>query len=90
MDTHTQNSVLKGLVVLLVILAVSYFSYSSGQKSGYAQAQADIKASQDSLARKATEQAANAANPFKATSNPLAGIADPLAKTKSILNPFNK
>ena len=90
MNTYTQNSTLKWLLVLLVVLAVGYFGYSGGYKSGYAQAQADIKTSQDALARQATEQAATAANHFKATSNPLSGVADPLAKTKSILNPFSK
>ena len=90
MNTYTQNGVLKGLLALIVILAVGYFSYTSGQNSGYAKAQADVKASQDALTRQATEQAANAANPFKTSSNPLAGVADPLAKTKSILNPFSK
>ena len=94
MDTYTQNSVLKGLLVLIVILLVGYFSYTTGQKSGYgsgyAKAQADVKVAQDALAQKATEKAVNAANPFKASSNPLSGVADPLAKTKNILNPFAK
>ena len=90
MDTSKQNMVLKGLLVLVVILLVGYFSYTTGQKSGYTQAQADIKSVQDALAHKAAEQAASAANPFKTSVNPLSGVADPLAKTKNILNPFSK
>ena len=98
MDKSKQNAVLKGLLVLIVILLVGYFSYTGGQKSGYesgyesgyAKAQADVKVAQDALAQKATEKAVNAANPFKTSANPLSGVTDPLAKTKNILNPFAK
>ena len=82
------NKVTKWLVVAVVVVAISYLGYSSGFRVGYKQAQADIKTAQDGLAKKAGEQAAKAANPFQVSSNPLEGVADPLAKTKSILNPF--
>lgn len=44
--------------------------------------------SQEMVAQKAAENAAKAENPFS-TENPLSNIeADPLEKTKKVLNPF--
>ncbi|MBI2049920.1 MAG: hypothetical protein HYT35_00480 [Candidatus Staskawiczbacteria bacterium] len=93
----TNRTTLLSVVVVLVIVIslaglVSYGAYVYGQKigydSGYQKAQADIKAQQEALAKKATEEAAKAANPFKTADNPLQNVADPLEKTKNILNPF--
>ena len=88
MNTISSKVVLKWVILVVVIFGLGYVAYSSGQRVGYKQAQADIKMSQDELAKVALEQAAKAANPFQASSNPLEGVADPLTKTKSILNPF--
>ena len=87
---NTINSKVKLVIMVVVIVGLGYIIYSSGHRVGYKQAQADIKMSQDRLAKVAGEQAAKAANPFQASSNPLEGVADPLTKTKGILNPFNK
>ena len=89
MDT-INSKIVKWVIMIVVILGLGYTMYSSGYRIGYKQAQADIKMSQDQLAKVAGQQAAKAANPFQASSNPLEGVADPLTKTKSILNPFNK
>ena len=88
MNTNNSRVIIKWAILIVVIAGLGYVVYSSGQRVGYKQAQADIKMSQDQLAKAAGEQAAKAANPFQASSNPLEGVADPLTKTKSILNPF--
>ena len=88
MNTNNSRVMVKWAILIVVIVGLGYVVYSSGQRVGYKQAQADIKMSQDKLAKVALEQAAKAANPFQASSNPLEGVADPLTKTKSILNPF--
>ena len=88
MNTNNSRVIIKWAILIVVIAGLGYVVYSSGQRVGYKQAQADIKMSQDELAKVAGEQAAKAANPFQASSNPLEGVADPLTKTKSILNPF--
>lgn len=90
----SQTTRLVVVIVLVVIISglVGYSAYVYGQKvgydSGYQKAQADVKAQQEAIAKKAAEEAAKAANPFKAADNPLQNVADPLEKTKKILNPF--
>lgn len=75
------------LVAAIVAGTAGYFI---GNKSGYAKAQADVKAQQDAVAKKAGDEAAKAANPFQAT-NPLEGVtANPFEKAKSALNPFSQ
>ena len=96
MNGNSMSQTTRLLVVVVLVIAVAgfvgYGAYVYGQKvgydSGYQKAQADVKAQQEALAKKATEDAAKAANPFKAADNPLQDVADPLEKTKNILNPF--
>lgn len=90
---NQQNTWLIAFVLIIVVGGLAgYGGYSYGQKkgynSGYQKAQADVKAQQEALAKKANDLAAKAANPFQAAANPLQNIADPLEKTKKILNPF--
>jgi hypothetical protein len=62
--------------------------YTLGDAAGYERATKEVATLQESAADRATAAAAKEANPFQAT-NPLAGVeTDPLAKAKSILNPF--
>ena len=86
MDQFSQKSIIAIAVVVLIIgLAGGYFY---GQQKGYQQAEADIKKLDEVAAKKATDEAAKAANPFKAM-NPLQGVeANPFQKVKKILNPF--
>ena len=78
-----------GVVVLLVGLVAGYFfgSYQAYDR-GYEKAVGDAKAAQEALAKKATDDAVKAANPFQ-TTNPLEGVtANPFEKAKRALNPF--
>lgn len=86
MDQFSQKNVLVIAVVVLVIgLAAGYFY---GQQKGYQKAESDIKKLDEVAAKKATEDAAKAANPFQ-TVNPLQGVeANPFQKVKKVLNPF--
>ena len=62
--------------------------FKSGRDSGYQEAIAAAKTTQEEVARKATEQAAQAANPFR-TENPLEGVtANPFEDAAKKLNPF--
>ncbi|MEK7135802.1 MAG: hypothetical protein AAB831_01425 [Patescibacteria group bacterium] len=79
-----------GLIVIAIILIGLAFwgGRSVGYKSGYAQAQTDVKNLQEEVVRKATEDAAKSTNPFQAV-NPLEGVeANPFEKVKKVLNPF--
>ena len=91
MNRTTRLMVVIALAVVVVGLAgygVYVYGQKAGYNTGYQKAQADVKAQQEALAQKAAEEAAKAANPFQATDNPLQNVADPLEKTKNILNPF--
>ena len=71
------------LVVVLVLV------YWLGDWRGYSRSQADVKKAQEVAAQKAGDDAAKAANPFKA-SNPLEGVeSNPFEEAKKMLNPFN-
>lgn len=73
------------LVALGIGLVVGFWF---GNRHGYQQAAADVKQVQEAAASKAADNAANAANPFKAA-NPLQNVqANPFAKAKQVLNPF--
>lgn len=77
-------------IVLLVVGAIGGYWYGSSRAydKGYQAAAADIKAQQEEAAKKATEEAAKAANPFQ-VSNPLEGVnANPFEKAQKALNPF--
>ena len=75
---------------MIAVFAISFWVGNKlGFSKGYKSAQADIKKVQDEAAKKATEEAVKAANPFQAV-NPLSGVeANPFEKAKKILNPFN-
>src|SRR3989338_1884102 len=93
------NQTTKVVVVMILMILISglvgYGAFIYGQITGqevgynlgYQKAKADIEAKQQALEKKATEEAVNEANPFKAGDNPLEDVADPLEKTKNILNP---
>ena len=73
----------------IALVAVGVLSYWVGDWSGYARSQAGVKNAQELVAQKAAEEAAKAANPFKAA-NPLEGVeANPFEQAKKVLNPFN-
>lgn len=82
------NKTVLAVVALALIGLIFWGGRASGYSSGYAQAQADVKALEEEVATKATEEAAKAANPFQAV-NPLEGVeANPFEKVKKVLNPF--
>ena len=73
----------------IVIIAVGALSYWIGDRMGYSRSQVEVKKAQEVAGQKAAEDAANAANPFKAT-NPLEGVdSNPFEQAKKVLNPFN-
>ena len=85
MPSLTIQAILKNRVLLLglvaAVLAVAlWFAYSSFQSK-----EADR---QEKALEVAAQEAAKSENPFR-SSNPLSGVkADPLEKTKKVLNPF--
>lgn len=81
-----------GVVVALFIGIIVGYGYGNkqGYKVGYDKAIGDAKATQEALGKKASEDAASAANPFKVT-NPLEGVqANPFEEIAKKLNPFAK
>ena len=70
------------------MIAVGVLGYWAGDWQGYSRSQAGVKKAQELGAQKAAEDAAKAANPFKAT-NPLEGVeSNPFEQAKKVLNPF--
>ena len=68
---------------------VGVLGYWAGDWQGYGRSQADVKKAQELAGQNAAEDAAKAANPFKA-SNPLEGVeSNPFEQAKKVLNPFN-
>ena len=68
---------------------VGVLGYWAGDWRGYSRSQADVKKAQEIAGQKAGEDAAKAANPFKAA-NPLEGVeSNPFEEAKKVLNPFN-
>ena len=85
-----KNLIIGAGVAILLIVAGYWSGSSMGYKAGYNKAIADTKATQEALAKKAAEDAADAANPFKVV-NPLEGVeANPFEETAKKLNPFAK
>ena len=86
-----KNILTAGIVFLIIGFGVGYwYGGSIAYDNGYKTAASDIKAQQEESAKKATEEAAKAANPFQ-VSNPLEGVqANPFDKAKDALNPFAK
>lgn len=79
----------KNILVLIVVAVVGLgLGYWYGNATGYDRAIADVKSTQESVAQKAGEEAAKAANPFQAA-NPLEGVeANPFKDAQKALNPF--
>ena len=71
-----QQLILGGIVVLALVAAIFYWY---GQRSG------DVG---KSAAEQAAENVAKSENPFESDSALAEVEADPLAKTKAVLNPF--
>ncbi len=88
-----------GAAALIVGLGLGYWFGAAqgslkgekvGYDSGYQKALADTKATQEAVARNATDAAAKAANPFQ-KQNPLQGVtANPFQQAAQKLNPFAK
>lgn len=73
---------------MAIAIVVGVVGYWFGDMQGYNRSQAEVKKVQEDAAQKAGEDAAKAANPFKAT-NPLEGVeSNPFEKAKDVLNPF--
>ena len=71
----------------MVVVAVA--GYWLGDWRGYSRSQAGVEKAQEAVAQEAAEDAATAANPFKAA-NPLEGVeSNPFEEAKKVLNPFN-
>lgn len=67
---------------------VGVVGYWVGDWRGYNKSQAEVKKAQELAGQKAADDAAKAANPFKAT-NPLEGVeSNPFEQAKKVLNPF--
>lgn len=73
----------------VAVVVVGALSYWAGDWQGYGRSQADVKKAQEIAGAKAADDAAKAANPFKAA-NPLEGVeSNPFEEAKKVLNPFN-
>ncbi|HEY4504227.1 MAG TPA: hypothetical protein VJI73_00460 [Candidatus Paceibacterota bacterium] len=82
------NSKLR-LLAIIVVVAVGVLGYWVGDRMGYSRSQTEVKKAQELAGQKAAEDAATAANPFKAT-NPLEGVeSNPFEQAKKVLNPFD-
>lgn len=84
-----KNTLIIGVALLVAGLVGGYlYGSKSAFQSAYDRAVADIKSQQELAAKKASEEAAKAANPFK-VENPLEGVeANPFSKAQKALNPF--
>lgn len=84
-----KNIWMVGITLLVVGLIAGYmYGNKSAFQSAYDRAVADIKVQQELAAKKASEEAAKATNPFK-VENPLEGVeANPFSKAQQVLNPF--
>ena len=77
------------LLTIIVMIVVGVLGFWVGDRMGYSRSQAEVKKAQDIAGQKAADDAADAANPFKAT-NPLEGVdSNPFERAKKVLNPFN-
>ena len=79
----------KTLWMAIVVIAVGVVGFWVGDRMGYSRSQTEVKKAQELAGQKAAEDAADAANPFKAT-NPLEGVeSNPFEQAKKVLNPFD-
>lgn len=95
MEKNTKGTIVVAVVVALIAGGVGGYLYGKGAgktaayDAGYAQAEEDLGKVQEEAAKRTAEEAAKAANPF-GVANPLGDVeADPLAKFKKALNPFD-
>ena len=73
----------------IVVVVVAAVASLVGDRVGFNRSQADVKKAQEVAGQKAADDAAKAANPFKAA-NPLEGVeSNPFEEAKKVLNPFN-
>ena len=90
MENKLGTSWVIGIIVGLVVGGVAGYWYGgkAGYDKGYAKAGTDIVKIEDEVAKKATEEATKAANPFE-IGNPLQDVETaPLSQLKKTLNPF--
>lgn len=77
------------LLTIVIAIVVGALGYWVGDRMGYSRSQTEVKKAQEVAGQKAAEDAANAANPFKAA-NPLEGVeSNPFEQAKKVLNPFD-
>lgn len=94
MNNSKQIILVAGIVAVIIFaFGIGYYvgrdtGYATGVIAGRDKALAEFKSSQEALAQQAAQDAAKASNPFQTNTNPLQGVADPLQKTKQVLNPF--
>ncbi len=95
MEKNAKGTIVVAVVIALVVGGVGGYLYgksagkTAGYEAGYAQAEVDSGKVQEEAAKRTAEEAAKAANPF-GVANPLGEVeADPLAKFKKALNPFD-
>ena len=87
MSKEIQYTVLGAVVVVAL---AGYLAWQGGYDIGYEKAVADAKTAQEGLAKKASDDAAKAANPFQAV-NPLEGVTvNPFEEAAQKLNPFSQ
>ena len=90
MNQSSRALFLVGVIVFLSVGLVGTYWLGNkfGYDKGYQTAQADIRRIQEEAAKIAIAEASKAANPFAAI-NPLEEVdANPFAKAKKLLNPF--
>lgn len=77
------------MLTIVVAIAVGSLGYWVGDRMGYSRSQDEVKKAQELAGQKAAEDAADAANPFKAD-NPLEGVeSNPFEQAKKAINPFD-
>ena len=77
------------LLTIVITIAVGVLGYWVGDRMGYSRSQAEVKKAEEFAGQKAADDAADAANPFKAA-NPLEGVeSNPFEEAKKVLNPFD-
>ena len=92
-NTLRTGIVVAVIVAIIVGIAAYYMRTTAGIRAGVSveQEKAAAEAAQqehDALTNQAAAKAAKASNPFQTNTNPLGKVADPLQKTKEVLNPF--
>ncbi|MAF80129.1 hypothetical protein CL629_03570 [bacterium] len=94
MGQSSTSTIVVAVVIALIVGGVGGYLYgksagqTAGYDTGYTEAEEDLVKVQEEAARRTTEEAAKAANPFE-IENPLENVeANPFEKVKEVLNPF--